>query len=330
MSNVVRLPRPRSPRPGPEGLGFFVRARHTNITDFDGSKGRRRAARIVEAAASNGGPSWRVSISQLDLLLKPKTAGELFAASPKVRALCGCRDTHCCPHGTRDMVDHPARHAIYQRAREIEQLTTVPRTLRAVQYLNQTVRRVSDYVAGVAVLPNANADLAKSLQDKQREKSRFRQLMAHRIESAGSASVAMAPSNRRARKGGKWCEGGNDHVWAEVEAMTSAVARKLESLRDKGAMKNIEVANLLGTRPETVSRWNQGRAYPHASTEKTLLELEYIIDQLADFYEPGEARQWIFAPQKLLAGESPANLIRTGRIDEVMRLVGQLRDAVHF
>lgn len=112
--------------------------------------------------------------------------------------------------------------------------------------------------------------------------------------------------------------------------MTSAVARRLDSLRAKGAIKNIEVANLLGTRPETVSRWNQGRAYPHATTEKTLLELEYIIDQLADFYEPDEARQWIFAPQKLLEGESPATLIRTGRIDEVMRLVGQLRDAVYL
>ena len=112
--------------------------------------------------------------------------------------------------------------------------------------------------------------------------------------------------------------------------MTSAVARKLDSIRTKGAMKNIEVANLLGQRPETVSRWNQGRAYPHASTEKTLLELEYIIDQLADFYEPDEARQWIFAPQRLLAGVSPAELIRNGRIDEVMRLVNQLRDAVHF
>jgi transcriptional regulator with XRE-family HTH domain len=112
--------------------------------------------------------------------------------------------------------------------------------------------------------------------------------------------------------------------------VTSAVAKRLDALRIKGAMKNIEVANLLGTRPETVSRWNQGRAYPHANTEKTLLELEYIIDELADFYEPNEARQWIFAPQKLLSGASPAELIRTGRIDEVMRLVGQLRDAVHL
>jgi hypothetical protein len=112
--------------------------------------------------------------------------------------------------------------------------------------------------------------------------------------------------------------------------MGGAVARKLDSLRAKGAMKNIEVANLLGARPETVSRWNQGKAYPHPSTEKTLLELEYIVDQLSELYEPDEARQWIFSPQKLLAGASPAALIREGRIDEVHRLVSQLRDAVYF
>jgi transcriptional regulator with XRE-family HTH domain len=112
--------------------------------------------------------------------------------------------------------------------------------------------------------------------------------------------------------------------------MTSAVARKLESLREKGAMRHTEVANLLGTRPETVSRWNQGRAYPHARTERLLLELEFIIDQLADFYEPRETRQWIFSPQRLLGGVSPAELIREGRIEEVRRLVDQLRDAVYL
>ena len=111
--------------------------------------------------------------------------------------------------------------------------------------------------------------------------------------------------------------------------MTSAVARKLESIRTKGELRHVEVANLLGTRPETVSRWNQGRAYPHSGTEKTLLELEFIVDQLSDFYEPNEARQWIFAPQKLLRGASPAELIREGRIDEVRRLVNQLREGVY-
>ena len=112
--------------------------------------------------------------------------------------------------------------------------------------------------------------------------------------------------------------------------MPSAVARKLESLRAKGGIRNIEVANLLGTRPETVSRWNQGRAYPHSNTEKVLLELEFIVDQLSDFYEPNEARQWIFSPQKHLGGLSPAELIRQGRIEEVRRLVNQLREGVYL
>jgi Protein of unknown function (DUF2384) len=112
--------------------------------------------------------------------------------------------------------------------------------------------------------------------------------------------------------------------------MSSAVARKLDSLRERGALRNIEVANLLGTRPETVSRWNQGHAYPHATKEKILLELEYIVDQLSDFYEPNEARLWIFSPQKHLAGDSPAELIQNGRIDEVRRLVDQLRDSVYL
>jgi len=112
--------------------------------------------------------------------------------------------------------------------------------------------------------------------------------------------------------------------------MSSAVAKKLESIREKGAMKHSDVANILGTRPETVSRWNQGRAYPQASTEKTLLELEFIVDLLSDFYEPNEARLWLFSPQKLLQGVSPAELIKKGQIDEVRRIVSQLRDAVYL
>ena len=110
--------------------------------------------------------------------------------------------------------------------------------------------------------------------------------------------------------------------------MSSAVARKLESIRTKGAMKNVDVANILGSRPETVSRWNQGRAYPHPGAEKTLLELEYIIDQLSDFYAPDEARLWLFSRQKLLDGEIPAELIQKGRTDEVLANINQLRDGV--
>lgn len=147
-------------------------------------------------------PSWRVYVPQLDLLLKPKAAETLLAASPRIRAICGCKDTHCCPHGIRDMIGHPARHAMYQRAREIERLTAVPQSVRAGHYLDQNVRKVSDDVARLAAFAVGDTVLAKRLQEKQREVSRFRQTVAPLVESAEVASVAVSPLRRQARKGG--------------------------------------------------------------------------------------------------------------------------------
>jgi hypothetical protein len=150
----------------------------------------------------SGGPSWRVYIPQLDLLLRRNAAQNLLAASAKIKAMCGCRDTHCCPHGPGDMLNHPARHAIYQRAREIERLSSVPESVRAGQYLNQNVRRASDDVAHVAAIPFDDPDLARVLREKQREMSRFRPMMAHLLESIASPSVAMAPPRRQMPKSG--------------------------------------------------------------------------------------------------------------------------------
>jgi transcriptional regulator with XRE-family HTH domain len=110
---------------------------------------------------------------------------------------------------------------------------------------------------------------------------------------------------------------------------TNAIARKLEEIQKKSAMRAIDVANLLGTRPETVSRWNQGKAFPRPETQQLLLELEYIVDQLSDFYEPQEARLWLFSRQKLLDGEKPAELIQKGDFASVIALLDQLRDGVY-
>ncbi len=108
----------------------------------------------------------------------------------------------------------------------------------------------------------------------------------------------------------------------------SAIAKKLQSISEKGGLFLVDIANVLGTRPETVSRWNQGRAFPHANTERLLLELEWIVDQLADFYSPKEARMWLFSRQKLFDGKSPADLISDGKTEQVLDAIRQLRDSV--
>jgi hypothetical protein len=109
----------------------------------------------------------------------------------------------------------------------------------------------------------------------------------------------------------------------------NVVAKKLESIERKGAMRSVDVANLLGTRPETVSRWNLGKAFPRSDAERTLLDLEYLVDLLSEIYQPEEARLWFYSRQKLLGGEAPAELIRAGKIQELISAVDQLRDGVH-
>src|SRR5579862_4923349 len=104
----------------------------------------------------------------------------------------------------------------------------------------------------------------------------------------------------------------------------NVIARKLESLQQKGSIRSVDVANVLQIRPETVSRWNQGKAFPQPDAERTLLDLEYVVEQLADFYEPDEARLWLFSRQKLLAGGIPAELIQQHRTEEVLAVIRQL------
>jgi transcriptional regulator with XRE-family HTH domain len=110
---------------------------------------------------------------------------------------------------------------------------------------------------------------------------------------------------------------------------TNAIARRIHTIQEKGAMRSVDIAHLLGTRPETVSRWNQGKAFPRPDTQKLLLDLEYLIDELSDLYAPQEARLWLFSRQKLLGGETPAELIHRGRTHEVLAVINQLRDGVY-
>jgi Antitoxin Xre/MbcA/ParS C-terminal toxin-binding domain len=105
----------------------------------------------------------------------------------------------------------------------------------------------------------------------------------------------------------------------------SAIAKRLEVIQRKGGMKSVDIANVLGTTPETVSRWNQGRAFPRPTAREQIVHLEYVVDQLADFYDPEEINLWLISRQKLLGGKIPAELIQEGRIDEVIRIVEQLR-----
>ncbi len=112
--------------------------------------------------------------------------------------------------------------------------------------------------------------------------------------------------------------------------MSSVIVRKLDSLKKAGAMNITDVANILGTTPATVSRWSNGKASPQRSKELLLVELEYIVDRLQDFYTPEEARLWLFSRHRLLNDRRPAELIQEGDIESVLSVIEKLGDLVYL
>ena len=95
-------------------------------------------------------------------------------------------------------------------------------------------------------------------------------------------------------------------------------------------MRSADIANVLNVRPETVSLWSNGKALPRASTERQLLDLEFIVDKLADIHAPHDARLWLFSCQRLLQDRIPANLLQQGRVDKVLAAINQVLHGVHL
>lgn len=112
--------------------------------------------------------------------------------------------------------------------------------------------------------------------------------------------------------------------------MSSVIVRKLDSIKKVGAMNITDVANVLGTTPATVSRWRNGKASPQRSKELLLVELEYILDRLQEFYSPDEARLWLFSRHRLLDSRRPADLIQEGDIEPVLSVIEKLGDLVYI
>jgi len=99
-----------------------------------------------------------------------------------------------------------------------------------------------------------------------------------------------------------------------------------DSIRTNAGVRSREIAQLLDTTPQTVSRWQQGHVDPQPTKLQQLLALEWLADQLHEFYPPDEARLWLFSRHRLLGGDTPADRIQAGRSQDVLALIDQLRD----
>ena len=102
-------------------------------------------------------------------------------------------------------------------------------------------------------------------------------------------------------------------------AMPVGTARKVEALR-ADFRSAAQLADLLGVSRSQITRWLRGAGIDPLNAEKVDL-LELVWSSLLRLYEREAAVAWLMGVNPLLGDRRPIDLIRAGRIEDLMRAI---------
>jgi transcriptional regulator with XRE-family HTH domain len=85
-----------------------------------------------------------------------------------------------------------------------------------------------------------------------------------------------------------------------------------------------EIGGITGVSERSVQNWAAGKSRPEGESRDRLLELKYVIEGLSDVYEDEGIEIWLHSRQRSLGGQSPLDLLRDGRFDEVLDAIDRL------
>ena len=187
---------------GLSGLGLMafgaVGGLAHGITMLEGFKANTwRKPRPVRP--QDGGPVTRVYVPRLDLHLKRAEALAFLRSSTRTMGRFGCRDTHCCPGGIDAMLDNPTRHFVHQRSGQIAALSGVPQSMRPSDYLEQTVRPVTEDVSAAFGLGAISDELKGKFEKKMKSTGRYQQAIRHFAKVDEAQTIAQTPQPRSER-----------------------------------------------------------------------------------------------------------------------------------
>jgi len=110
----------------------------------------------------------------------------------------------------------------------------------------------------------------------------------------------------------------------------TAIADRVQGLAHVADLSQAEVARIVGASPRTVARWVAGEVVPQPDARDRLLRLNYVANQLVDVLglNAGDANVWIFEPNSLLQGDSPADRLTAGDFRTVLGLIEAIADGI--
>lgn len=110
--------------------------------------------------------------------------------------------------------------------------------------------------------------------------------------------------------------------------MSGTLAARVHELTDDLHLTRQEVGEIVGASARTVARWSAGESSPQPDPRRRLLELRYVADAVAEVIRPEDVNLWMFEPNKLLDGDTPAERIHKGQYKDVLAVIEALAEGV--
>jgi transcriptional regulator with XRE-family HTH domain len=85
-----------------------------------------------------------------------------------------------------------------------------------------------------------------------------------------------------------------------------------------------ELADALGVNRSQITRWLKGAGIDPLNAEKIDI-LELVLSNLLRLYDPEVARAWLFGLNPHLRNRRPIDLVRAGKVEELLSAIRQER-----
>ena len=143
------------------------------------------------------GRSRRVYLKDLDLMFEPSDAEAIVRSSTRASAALGCRDTHCCPRGLRDMLENPARHFLLQRMGQLAEMSQLPPNLRPSEFIDKFVRPASDSLLAASNWSLPTPEIVQRVVRQRRRMDTLRIALLHDVEAARRRKILLPVARRQ-------------------------------------------------------------------------------------------------------------------------------------
>jgi hypothetical protein len=138
----------------------------------------------------------------------------------------------------------------------------------------------------------------------------------NRLSHRPAPPASVVPLHRRPPRA---CDAEQARTLRELEP-AKCIQRAYYLEARKAFTSDAALADAIGVHRSQVTRWSQGQS-AQAGNAWLLRDLAAAVSRLADFYQSPTINRWLLGANPDLDGEQPLDLLRQGRLPEVLMAI---------